>query len=515
MKKVLFSLTLLTALVAGCMSLQDTQRPTTRYVVSELGAVGDGQTVNTKAIQAAIDQCAAVGGGVIVIPKGTFLSGALYFKQGVNLLVEKDAVLKSTITIADFPPIYTRWEGIERYWTSAFLNFVGMRNVDVSGEGIIDGSGDAWANFGQNARIAPGPGGVAAAGGPRGQAGAGAGAPPAGGRRGGGPGGPGGPGARGAGFAAATPTGPLPKPEDVFPLPLPTTATINLWNTSKNIPIINAAGVAIPRGGGSGGTINTPPRTVVFQDCTDVRVSGLTIKNEARWGWVFIYCENVVAANLKSLAEHYIPSSDGMDVDSCKHVLITGCYFDCNDDCLSIKSGKDEDGRRVNRPCEDIMIEKTTFAYGHGGAAMGSETSGGIRNVEVRDCIAEAGNWAPIRFKTQPSRGGVVENITYRNLELDGTRQAVEFNLEWNMRINVAGDTRVPPVVRNVKLINVHGTAASVGAMHGLPDSFIDGITFERCAIVAQHGLTIENAKNVDTSGLKLTVAEGEPITRR
>lgn len=459
-----------------------TERPALkRFIVTEHGALGDGQTVNTKALQALIDRCASEGGGVVVIPKGTFLSGALYFKQGVNLSIEKEGVLKSTIAIADFPPIYTRWEGIERYWTSAFLNFVGMKNVEVSGEGMIDGSGDAWSGFGPRQR------GTGNQGNP--QAG----------------------GARGAVTPVAATA--LPKPEDVYPAPLPTTAKIHLWPTATGTPIVNAAGVALPRG--AGGPINTPPRALVFQDCSNVRVSGLTLKNQARWGYVFIYCEDVVAEKLKAIAEHYIPSSDGMDIDSCKNVLVTGCYFDCNDDCISLKSGKDEDGRRVGRPCENIVIEKTTFAYGHGGAAMGSETSGGIRNVEVRDCIAEANNWAPIRFKTQPSRGGVVENITYRNIELRDVRQAVEFNLEWNMRINVAGDVRVLPTVRNVKLINLHGTATSVGTMHGLHDSFIDGITFENCNITAQRGLVIENARNVDTSGLKITVKEGEPITRR
>ncbi|HVT82371.1 MAG TPA: glycosyl hydrolase family 28-related protein, partial [Phycisphaerae bacterium] len=118
MKKLPFLLALLALALAGCTLTNDSPAASKRYVVSELGAVGDGQTVNTRAIQAAIDQCAAAGGGVIVIPKGTFLSGALYFKQGVDLLVEKDGVLKSTTQIADFPPIYTRWEGIERYWTS-------------------------------------------------------------------------------------------------------------------------------------------------------------------------------------------------------------------------------------------------------------------------------------------------------------------------------------------------------------------------------------------------------------
>lgn len=451
-----------------------------RFVVSELGAIGDGHTVNTKVLQAAIDRCSTEGGGTLVIPAGTFLSGALYFKPRVNLLVEKNAVLKSTIVMADFPPVYTRWEGIERYWTSAFLNFIGTDHVEVTGEGLIDGSGDAFAGFGERTRPAAG----------------------------------------GAPRAAATPpsttasSGPstttLPKPSEIYGPTLPSTASLALARDPANLPTINAAGVALPRAGAL-----SPPRAVVFQNCRGVHVSGLTLKNQARWGFVFIYCEDVVAEKLTVRAEHYIPSSDSMDVDSCRHVLITGCDFDCNDDCISIKSGKDEDGRRVGRPCEDLIIEKTRFAYGHGGAAMGSETSGGIRNVEVRDCIAEAGNWAPIRFKTQPSRGGIVENITYRNIELRDVKQGFEFDLEWNMKINVAGDTRVPPTVRGVKLINIHGTSASVGRIHGLKDSFIDGVVFEHCEVTAQRGLTIDNARNVDTTGLVLHVAEGEPIIRK
>ncbi len=444
------------------------------YVVSDLGAVGDGHTVNTRALQAAIDRCAAEGGGILVIPQCTFVSGALYFKPGVNLRVEKDAVLKSTTVMADFPPIYTRWEGIERYWTSAFLNFIGLKNVEVTGEGTIDGSGDAWAGFGERTRPAGG-----ASRGPR---------------------------------PAADPilSAPVPTVREVYGAAPPTTGTLGLAPDPAKLPAINAAGLVLPRAGAL-----SPPRALVFQNCTGVRVSGLTLKNQARWGYVFLYCENVVAENLIARAEHYIPSSDSMDVDSCRHVLITGCDFDCNDDCISIKSGKDDDGRRVGLPCDDLVIEKTRFAYGHGGASMGSETSGDIRNVEVRDCVGEAGNWAPIRFKTQPSRGGIVENITYRNVELRGVKQAFEFDLEWNMRINTAGDARMPPIVRNVKLINVHGTASSVGRIHGLRDSFIDGVVFENCAITAQHGLVIDNARNVDTTGLALQVAEGEAIIRK
>jgi exo-poly-alpha-galacturonosidase len=295
-------------------------------------------------------------------------------------------------------------------------------------------------------------------------------------------------------------------------LPLPTTATLNLAPDPAHLPPVNAAGFALPRA--RLGSPLSPPRTLVFQNCTGVRVSGLTVKNQARWGYVFIYCDHVVAENLTARAEHYIPSSDSMDIDSCRAVLVTGCDFDCNDDCISIKSGKDEDGRRVARPSEDIVVEKTHFRYGHGGVAMGSEVTGGIRNVEVRQCVMDADNWAPIRFKSQPSRGGVVENITYRDIELHDTRKMVEFDLEWNMRINVAGDVRVATTVRNVKLINISGITGTVGIIHGLKDSLIDGVVFENCAITAQRGLVIENARHIDLTGLKIDVQEGEPVTR-
>jgi len=246
-----------------------------------------------------------------------------------------------------------------------------------------------------------------------------------------------------------------------------------------------------------------------------VRVSGLHFKNEASWCVVFIYSEQGVAENLNIRAAHTIPSSDGIDIDSYSKIRVTGCDIDCNDDCISLKSGKDEDGLRVNRPCEDIVIEKTRFAYGHGGAAMGSETSGGIRNVEVNDCVAEAGNFAPIRFKSQPSRGGVVENITYRNMKLNGTRQAFEFNLEWRMVPPILPPAKILPVVRNVKMINISGTVNSAGLIHGLRDSPIQGLTFENCQLKAQRGLTLEYVTNIDSAGLHLQVESGDPVIIR
>lgn len=127
-----------------------------RFVISDFGAVADGKTVNTKAIQSAIDKCAESGGSVVVVPKGTFVSGAIFLKQGANLVVEKDGVLKGTTNIDDYPVINTRWEGTEEPWTSAFVNAEGLTNLEISGEGTIDGSGEEWL---QNSPVRGGRGG--------------------------------------------------------------------------------------------------------------------------------------------------------------------------------------------------------------------------------------------------------------------------------------------------------------------------------------------------------------------
>ena len=160
---------------------------------------------------------------------------------------------------------------------------------------------------------------------------------------------------------------------------------------------------------------------------------GCTLHNQAIWCLFVLYSEDVEIDGVNITAAHNIPSSDGMDIDSSKHVHITNAFIDDDDDCISIKAGKDADGLRVNRPSDDILIENSHFAYGQGGVAMGSETSGGIRNVTVLNCLMDSDNWTPIRFKSQPSRGGVVENITYKNIVLHGTREAFDMNMEWRM----------------------------------------------------------------------------------
>ena len=400
--------------------------PTTkkRFVITDYGAKSDTSVMNTAAIQKTIDECSAKGGGTVVVPKGTFVSGAIFLKKNVSLTIEKDGVLKGSANQADYPQIQTRWEGEERLWTSAFINAIGVDGIQLTGEGTIDGSGDIWTSR------AP--------------------------RR----------------------------------IPGDTTARNN--------------GPRLGR-----------PRMICFDNCKNIKISGLHMHNQAVWCVHILYCKNVLIENLNITADHNIPSSDGMDIDSSDGVVVTGCYIDVNDDCISIKSGKDEDGLRVNRPSENIVIEKCTFGYGHGGVAMGSETSGGIRKVEVRNCVVQQGNWAPIRFKSQPSRGGVVEDITYRDIEIKDARMVFDFNMAWRMLGTVRPPAKVLPIVRNVKIINVSGKVNSGGNITGLKGSPIQNISFKNCNITADKGLTVQYVTDTDFSGLNLTVKNGEAIIKK
>jgi len=393
------------------------------YLITSYGAKGDSSTLNTNNIQNCIDACSAEGGGTVVIPKGVFISGAIFLKKGVSLEIEKDGKLQGSVNQEDYPQIPTRWEGEEKNWTAALVNAIGIENIQLRGKGTIDGSGEVWTQRGLEMR----------------------------------------------------------KQQQA--------------DKASN-PLRQQQG---------------RPRLVAIQNCRHIKVQDLKLHNQASWGLFVLYSTDVDITGLNITAKHNIPSSDGIDIDSSNDILIARTFIDVNDDCISIKSGKDEDGLRVNRPAEDIIIEKCHFAYGHGGVAMGSETSGGIRNVEIRDCLIDSQNWAPIRFKSQPSRGGVVENITYRNIKLHNTRKAFEFNMAWRM-VNPKPAAKVLPVVRNVKIINVSGTADAVGDMSGLEGSPIMGVKFSKCNISAKKGFTIQHAKNVDLKGLNITGVSGQAV---
>ena len=404
--------------------------------IADFGAVGDGKTMNTKAVQSVIDRLAATGGGTVDVPKGTFVSGALFFKPGVNLRIEKEGVLQSSTTQADFPIIKTRWEGEERPWTCAFLNFDDSNDLDISGEGTIDGSGDQWLARGRAGRGRLGATRPAALGATR--------------------------------ATTRATTGPF-------------------------------------AGGGPG-----RPRLICLTHCRHVHIADLHLRKQAVWCVHLLYCQDVTLENLDINAVARIPSSDGIDVDSSRDVRISHCTIACNDDDIAIKSGKDADGARVNLPSENITISDCNIGVG-GGITMGSEVTGSIRHVLVQRCtFTNTGSAA--RFKSQPSRGGVIEDVVFRDITLDNAAQAFDFEMAWDMRLEHQAQAKVLTDCRDIQLIHFTGTARRGGTMSGLPGGPIHDVKFVDCALTTQTPLRIENAVKIDTSGLKITGPQGPPI---
>jgi len=256
------------------------------------------------------------------------------------------------------------------------------------------------------------------------------------------------------------------------------------------------------------------PRLVQFISCQDVRMDGLTLRNSPSWTVHPLYCHDVGMTNLTITAPEDSPNTDGIDPDSCSEVRISHCRFDCGDDCVAIKSGKDEDGRRVGRACRNITVEDCMMLHGHGGVVIGSEMSGGVRNVHVRNCNfidTDRG----VRMKTQRGRGGVVENIVYENIQMKNVGDAVNIDMYYSGR----ADSRphqmdlTTPTFRNIRIENVTAEGAKVaGRINGLAESPIRGLVFRNVRIWAEKGLEGRHVIDSDFRGLEVVAKSGPPV---
>lgn len=397
---------------------------TNRLVISEHGAVGDGKTLNTRAIQAVIEQCATNGGGAIVVPSGTFVTGSIFLKQGVQLVIEKGGVLKGSQNTNDYPWIDTRIAGLEMKWPAALVNADGVTGLRISGAGTIDGSGERWWR--------------------------------------------------------------------------------EYWDTRNAAPGRADPHFKIAR-----------PRLVHIINATNVIVRDVTLKNSAFWNLQLTYCEGVevrdvtVRAPVKPIRA---ASSDGIDIDSSRNVLITGCDIECADDAICLKSGRDADGFRVNRPTENVVIENCRVGNAAGLVVFGSETAGSIRNVTVRNCRADEGCEEIVRFKTKMGRGGVVEDILYENIIAVGTARVFSFNMNAfsTMWVPEEFQSEVPPpegtpIFRNITVRNLTVTnAASAGRIIGLEEAPIKNLRLENVSIEARQGFTIRYTKGLQFDNVKL-----------
>jgi polygalacturonase len=243
------------------------------------------------------------------------------------------------------------------------------------------------------------------------------------------------------------------------------------------------------------------PQLINLYGCTRILIEGVRLLNSPFWVIHPLLCDQLTVRNVN--IESHGPNSDGCDPESCSNVLIEGCTFDTGDDCIAIKSGRNNDGRRWNRPSENIIVRHCKMKDGHGGVVIGSEISGGYRNLFVEDCEMDSPELdRVIRIKTSNCRGGIIENVFVRNVTVGQCKEAVlKINLQYDPKEPCRRD--FPPVVRNVHLDRVTSGKSQYGVLitgldglENVHDVFVTNCRFEGVA----KGNSIAGARNVQIS---------------
>jgi polygalacturonase len=297
------------------------------FNVRDYGAVGDGQALDTPAIQAAIEAGHKVGGGTVYVPAGTYVSGSILLHSNITLHLAAGATLLGSENPADYPIVDGRWEGTDQKTYAPLIAGHNLHHIAVVGRGTIDGRGACWWRRRQENRL------------------------------------------------------------------------------------------AYPR-----------PRLIAFTDCTNVLIEGVTLINSPSWTINPVHCDNVNVDKVTIINPADSPNTDGINPDSCRNVHISNCYVSVGDDCITLKSGTEDNSRAHLAPCENITITNCTMAHGHGGVVIGSEMSGGVRRVVVANCVF-TGTDRGIRLKSRRGRGGVVEDIRVTNIVMEDVLCPLTMNL--------------------------------------------------------------------------------------
>lgn len=244
------------------------------------------------------------------------------------------------------------------------------------------------------------------------------------------------------------------------------------------------------------------PNMIEPYKCKNILIEGITIKNGLFWHIHPVLSENITVKDVNVIGLG--PNNDGCDPESCKDILIKNCYFDTGDDCIAIKAGRNNDGRRVNIPTENVIIQDCRMKEGHGGVVIGSEMTGGVRNVFAENCIMDSPNLdRAIRIKTNAIRGGFVENVYVRNITVGQVGEAV---LKINFYYEEGDSGDFTPSVKNVNLENITSKKSKHGIyLKGYERSPITDVTLKNCTFEnAEKPNVISNVENMVLENVKI-----------
>ncbi len=430
--------------------------------VLDYGAKPDGITMNTAAFARAIDACAEAGGGQVWVPPGQYLTGPVELRSNIDFHVERGATIVFSRNFADYPLVRTDYEGEEAVRAISPIWGEELHNISITGEGIIDGQGEAWRPVKRFKMTDQQWAELVASGG---------------------------------------------VVEEESQIWWPTRAAMEgrelVRRLREQSPPADINDYLPARD-------YLRPNMVKLTRCRHVLLDGPTFRNSPAWNVHLLLCENVAVRNVTILNPWYSANGDALDLESCRNVMVSDSHFDCGDDAICIKSGKDEYGRARGRPSENIAVSNCRVVHGHGGVTIGSEMSGGVRNVSVTNCIFE-GTDIGIRFKTTRGRGGIVENIEISNVAMRNIKhEAISLNMYYFVK-----DPKPEPVsertpqFRGIHMRNITCDQAERAIeIRGLPEMPIERVILENVRIRATRGALIADARDVRLQGVRLDVTE-------
>ena len=451
------------------------------YNVLDFGADPTGIELATKAFQEAIDRCHQAGGGTVIIPAGLYTTGPILLRSNVRLHTEQNSFISFSPDV-DLYEIYDAWfEGIPTKRCTSPISAFLQTNIAITGHGVFNGNGDWWRPLkkskmtdSQWKKHLKEKGGVV-----------------------------------------------------VNNIWYPDSGSVYAQTLceDQNVPVVTD-----PE---DWNRIKSFLRPVMlhFVGCKNVLLEGVTFENSPAWNLHPSLCENVILTDLTVRNPWYSQNGDGVDVESCKNVLIQRCSFDVGDDAICMKSGKNKPGRDRGVPTENVVVDRCVVYHGHGGFVVGSEMSGGIKNIQVTNNLY-IGTDVGLRFKSTRGRGGIVENIYIRNVHMcnipneallfdlfyggKAAGEETEEELAARMNADAPPASEETPQFKNIYISDC--TATNVKRcmyFNGLPEMKIQNVSLKNIkmqgdegALLRQtDGLTIENVQILPKDGKAFILA--------
>lgn len=454
--------------------------PDYSVAITDFGAIGDGQTLNTEAFSSAISDVSAKGGGQVVVPRGIWLTGPIVLKSNINLHAEAGALIIFSKNKNLYPLIESNWEGWKTVRSMSPISGKELENIAITGEGIFDGSGEVWRMVKREKMTKPQWNKLVASGG------------------------------------MVSEDGKLWYPSESYKKGREARANLGPW-FSDNLEDYQDTRDFYR------------PVLVSLVSCNKVLLDGPVFQNSAAWCLHPLLCENLTVRNIDVRNPWYSQNGDGIDIESCKNSVVYNCTFDVGDDAICIKSGKDKEGRDRGVATENLIVKNCVVYHGHGGFTVGSEMSGGVRNMHVSDCTF-IGTDVGLRFKSRRGRGGVVENVYISNIDMINIpTNAISFNLYYGglsvtemLAQNGSGEkqsemqevTEETPQFKDISIKNISCKGAHQAIyLQGLPEMNLENVVMENLTMESEKGLFCMDARGITIKNLNIRSKESPSLT--